>query len=135
MRKIKLAFWLIVAGFVGLVAWQNQIFFLEPKKIHVDLFFARYETPDFPALLFFLVMFFTGLFIAYVSSLSEKFIAKKTIRTLNSELAAAKKKISDQEQTLQSLQNRPVSREVEVPAAPSDGLAAAEEKSGEPASA
>ena len=120
MRKVKIAFWLIVAGLIGLVGWQNQMFFLEEKKVTVDFFFASYSTPDLPIVLFFLVLFFAGLLIAYASGLSEKFIAKKTIRNLNSEVAAAKKKISELQGNIESLKTEAVKRKTETPVLPAD---------------
>ena len=120
MRKVKIAFWLIVAGLIGLVGWQNQMFFLEEKKVTVGFFFATYSTPDLPVVLFFLGLFFAGLLISYASGLSEKFIAKKTIRSLNSEVAAAKKKISELEGSLESLKTVAANRESNVSVLPAD---------------
>ncbi|MDO9264621.1 MAG: lipopolysaccharide assembly protein LapA domain-containing protein [Desulfosalsimonadaceae bacterium] len=120
MRKVKFAFWLIVAVLIGLVGWDNRVFFLEEKKLTVDFFFASYSTPDLPIVLFFLGLFLAGLLIAYASGLSEKFIAKKTIRNLNSEVAAAKKKISELEGNIASLKTEAIRRETEVPVLPAD---------------
>ena len=120
MKKVKVAFWLIAAGLIGLVGWQNQMFFLEEKKVMVNFFFTTYSTPDLPIVVFFLILFFAGLLISYVSGLSEKFIAKKIIRHLNSEVTAAKKKISELESSLESLKIGAMRREPEPPAAPED---------------
>ena len=43
-----------------------------------------------------------GLLISYFSSLSERFVARKTIRKLNDELAASRKKNADFEASLAS---------------------------------
>ena len=120
MRKVKIAFWLIVAVLIGLVGWDNRIFFLEEKKLTVDFFFASYSTPDLPIVLFFLGLFLAGLLISYASGLSEKFIAKKTIRNLNSEVAAAKKRISELEGNIISLKAEAANREPEISAFPAD---------------
>ena len=120
MRKVKIAFWLIVAGLIGLVGWQNQMFFLEEKKVTVDFFFASYSTPDLPIVLFFLGLFLAGLLISYASGLSEKFIAKKIIRNLNNEVAAAKKKISELQGNIESLKTVAIDRETKVPVLPAD---------------
>jgi len=119
MRKVKIAFWVILAALLGLAVSQNLPFFLEPSHLRVNFYFAEYSTPTFPIMMFFLVVFFAGLLIAYVSGLSEKFIAKKTIRNLNSEVAAAKKKISELEGNIATLKTgikaEPVIHETEVP--------------------
>ena len=120
MRKVKFAFWLIVAGLIVLVGWQNDWFF-ENQKVAIKFFnIYSYTSPDLPIVLFFLVLFLAGLLISYASGLSEKFIAKKTIRNLNSEVAAAKKKISELEGNLASLKTESIRREAEAPVLPAD---------------
>ena len=121
MRKVKIAFWVIVAGLLTLVVTQNLPFFLEPKHLLVNFFiFDPYSTPELPMALYFLGLFFAGLLISYASGLSEKFIAKKTIRNLSSEVAAAKKKISELEGNITSLKTEAIRRETEVPVLPAD---------------
>jgi len=119
MRKVKISFWVILLALLGLVVSQNLPFFLTPNGLRVDFYFAEYSTPKFPMALFFLVVFFAGLLIAYVSGLSEKFVAKKTIHNLKSEFAAAKKKISELEGKIATLQTAmqagPVIHETEAP--------------------
>ena len=97
MRKIKFAFWLILAGLLGLVFWQNQAFLLEQKRLEVDYFFGNYQFPEIQVALYFLIFFLAGLLISYFSSLSERFMARKTIKKLNEELAHAGIKISELE--------------------------------------
>jgi uncharacterized integral membrane protein len=130
MRKVKIAFWVILAALLGLVVSQNLTFFLEPGHLRVNFYFAEYFTPDFPMVLFFLVVFFAGLLIAYVSGLSEKFIAKKTIRNLNSEVAAAKKKIAEMEGNAASMKAEikaePVLHETETSVIPAQTADTAE---------
>jgi len=130
MRKVKIAFWVILASLIGLVVSQNLPFFLEPGHLRVNFYFAEYETPQFPIMLFFLVVFFAGLLIAYVSGLSEKFIAKKTIHHLKNEVAAAKKKISELEGNAAALKTRmkadPVLHEAEIPDIPAKASESAE---------
>lgn len=120
MRKVKIVFWLIIAGLVSLVGWQNQMFFLEERKVTVDFLFTSYSTPDLPIVLFLLALFFAGLLISYASGLSEKFIAKKTIRGLNGEVAAAKKRISELEGNIISLKAEAANREPMTPIVPAD---------------
>ena len=97
MRKVKFAFWLILAGLLGLVFWQNQVFLLEQKRLEVDYFFGNYQFPEIQIALYFLIFFLVGLLISYFSSLSERFMARKTIKKLNEELAHAGIKISELE--------------------------------------
>ena len=97
MRKVKFAFWLILAGLVGLVFWQNQVFLLEKKRMAIDYFFGNYQFPEIQVALYFVIFFLAGLLISYFSSLSERFVARKTIKKLNEELAHAGIKISELE--------------------------------------
>jgi uncharacterized integral membrane protein len=97
MRKVKFAFWLIVAGLLGLVFWQNQIFLLEKKGMKIDYFFGNYQFPEIQVVLYFVIFFLAGLLISYFSSLSERFVARKTIKKLKEELARAGIKISELE--------------------------------------
>ncbi|MDA8404823.1 MAG: LapA family protein [Desulfobacteraceae bacterium] len=119
MRKVKIAFWLIVAALIGFVCWQN-VWFFENQKFEIRFFDIYKYSTEVPIVLFFLVLFFAGLLIAYASGLSEKFIAKKTIRNLNSEVAAAKKRISELEGNIISLKAEAANREPEMPALPAD---------------
>lgn len=106
MRKVKLAFWLILLGLLGLVFWQNQTFFLEKRGIEVDYVVGHYQSPDFQIALYFLIFFLVGLLISYFSSLSERFVARKTIKKLNDELANAGIKISEMEAAMHA--NKPI---------------------------
>ena len=106
MRKVKFAFWLILAGLLGLVFWQNQAFLLEQKRLEVDYFFGNYQFPEIQIALYFLIFFLAGLLISYFSSLSERFMARKTIKKLNEELAHAGIKISELEAAKADQQTR-----------------------------
>ena len=102
MRKVKLVFWLILLALLGLVFWQNQAFFLEKKGVEIDYFVGNYHLPALQIALYFLIFFLVGLLISYFSSLSERFVARKTIRKLNGELTDAGKRIADLEARLES---------------------------------
>ena len=104
MRKIKLAFWLILLGFLGVIFWQNQAFFLERRGVEIDYVMGNYSFPELQIALYFLIFFLVGLLLSYFSSLSEKFVARKTIRKLNDELTHVKKKYSGMEASLVSRQ-------------------------------
>ena len=104
MKKVKLAFWLILLGLLGVVGWQNRPFFLDKQGIGIDYFFGNIYTPELQIALYFLIFFLAGLLISYFSSLSERFVARRTIRKLTDELTTEKKKKSDLEASLASRQ-------------------------------
>jgi uncharacterized integral membrane protein len=102
MKKVKLAFWLILLGLLGVVGWQNRPFLLDKKGIGIDYFFGNIYIPELQIALYFLIFFLAGLLIAYFSSLSERFVARRTIRKLTDELTTEKKKNADLEASLAS---------------------------------
>ncbi len=104
MKKVKLAFWLILVGLMGIVFWQNQAFFLEKKSVGINYVVGSYQSPELQIVLYFLIFFLAGLLISYFHSLSERFAARKTIKKLNEELAHAGIKISELEAAMSSPQ-------------------------------
>jgi uncharacterized integral membrane protein len=104
MKKVKLAFWLILLGLIGVVFWQNRPFFLDKQGIGIDYFFGSLYIPELQIALYFLIFFLAGLLISYFGSLSERFVARRTIRKLTDELTTEKKKNSDLEASLASRQ-------------------------------
>ena len=104
MKKVKIAFWLILVGLMGIVFWQNQAFFLEKKSVGIDYFVGSYQSPELQIVLYFLIFFLAGLLISYFHSLSERFVTRKTIKKLNEELAHAGIKISELEAATSSQQ-------------------------------
>jgi uncharacterized integral membrane protein len=83
MKKVKIAFWIILIGFFALIFFQNQEFFMKNQSLQIDLAFTGYQTPELPSALFFLAFFMIGLLISYFSSLSYKFRSGKEIKKLN----------------------------------------------------
>ncbi|MCD6585298.1 MAG: hypothetical protein J7K96_06005 [Desulfobacteraceae bacterium] len=105
MKKVKLAFWLILFGFLGLVFWGSYPFLLEKKGLVIKYFINKsYSLPELQIALYFLIFFLVGLLISYFSSLSERFVARKMIRQLNDELTTVGKKVTDLEASLESRQ-------------------------------
>ena len=62
MKKLKIAFWIIVFGFVGLVIFQNKDFFMSESRLMIDLGFFYYETPFLANAIFFVAFFLVGYF-------------------------------------------------------------------------
>ncbi len=102
MKKVKIAFWLILLGLTGLVFWGSHSFLLKKEALVIDYFIDSYSFPEQQIALYFLIFFLVGLLISYFSSLSERFVARKTIRKLNDELTIAGKKVADLEASLES---------------------------------
>ncbi len=100
MTKFKIFLWLIISSFLGLVMYQNRLFFLAEEILKIDIHYYRYETPGIPIALIFISVFFLGWLIAFFSSLSDRFKSvsqikklQKTIETQQSTFEAMKKDI------------------------------------------
>lgn len=86
MNKFKIALWLVFIGFLGLVIYQNQEYFLTEQSLDINLWVDRYSTMPIPNILFFAGCFVAGFLIAYFLNLLARFKASNTIRTLTAEL-------------------------------------------------
>ena len=82
MKKVKIAFWIVVFGFVGLVIFQNKEFFMSESRLMIDLGFFYYETPFLANAIFFVAFFPGGYFDFLFFSLFKHFKDAKIIKTL-----------------------------------------------------
>ncbi|PID40870.1 MAG: hypothetical protein CR984_00985 [Proteobacteria bacterium] len=100
MKKVKVAFWIVVIGLVALIVGQNWEFFKTPTSLLVNLFFAKYETPHLANAVFFVAIFFIGLLISYFFSLFKQYKDGKTIKTLRAKEASLVETVSSLEKQL-----------------------------------
>ena len=95
MKKAKIAFWLILIGFLGLLGYQNYDFFMSQHGLRINLLFVQYDTPQLQNAILFLIFFFTGLLISYFIMLFERYKSKKIIKTLNTALDINQKQLDE----------------------------------------
>ncbi len=95
MKKAKIAFWLILIGFLLLLGYQNWDFFMSQHGLRINLLMVQYETPELQNAVLFLIFFFAGLLISYFITLFERFKSKKTIKTLNTALQMNQKLLDE----------------------------------------
>ena len=96
MKKAKIAFWLILFGFITLLAYQNWDFFMSQHRLRLDLFVTEeFSTPELPNAILFLIFFFAGLLISYFITLLERFKSKKAIKALNAVLVKDQKQLDE----------------------------------------
>ena len=88
MKKATLLLWLIIFGFIALIIFQNQSFFLAKNAFNLNFGVKQYAIPEIYNAMLVLIFFFAGLFIAYLFSFSARFKAKRTIKKLNTTIAA-----------------------------------------------
>lgn len=91
MKNAKIAFWVILIAFIGLILFQNREFYMSEHSLGMDLMFFKYHTPEVPNAILFLGFFFAGLIISYFFSLLERFNSRKTIKSLSDSLRASEK--------------------------------------------
>ena len=104
MKKATLIIWVIILGFIALVIFQNQTFFLAKNSLRLNFGIAEeYLSPELPNAVIFLIFFFSGVIIAYLFSFSARFRAKRTIKKLNTKIASNINELSELKNELNTL--------------------------------
>ena len=104
MKRAKIAFWLILIGFMGLLAYQNWDFFMSEHRLRLNLFVTdEFSTPELQNAILFLIFFLAGLLISYFITLFERFKSKKTIKALNAALETNQKLLDELKKDILSL--------------------------------
>ncbi|CAB1064164.1 hypothetical protein D1BOALGB6SA_8955 [Olavius sp. associated proteobacterium Delta 1] len=88
MKKATLFIWVIIFGFIALVIFQNQTFFLAKNAFRLNFGVREYPIPELYNAVILLVFFFSGLIIAYLFNFSARFKARRTIKKLNTTIAS-----------------------------------------------
>ncbi len=88
MKKVKIALWIIVFGFIGLIIYQNREFFMAESRLVINLVFFYYETPYLANAIFFVAFFLFGILLSYFFSLFKHFRDTKTIKALKAKEAS-----------------------------------------------
>ena len=94
MNRFKTVLWLLIFGILMLIIFQNQEFFLAKKSLGINLLFVKYQSPNLPNAVTFLLFFLAGLVISYLFGLAERFRLKKTIKKLNATIESQAKAIA-----------------------------------------
>jgi hypothetical protein len=106
MKKGKGIFWLVLVGFFALLFFQNKEFFLERQVLQLNLAVAgRYQTPDLPIALFFIVFTLLGFLTAYFFGLYAKFKSNQTIKSLTAKQTFHLESISKLNAEIESLKS------------------------------
>ena len=89
MKKATLIIWVIIFGFIALVFFQNQSFFMARQALSLKLgVLEPMQSPAMPNAVIALIFFFAGLLIAFLFSISARFKANRTIKKLNATITA-----------------------------------------------
>jgi len=104
MKKVKIAFWLILLVFAGVFAYQNKVFFMAKQSLSLTLpFLETLHTPELPHAVLFLVFFLTGFLVTYFFGLYDRFKSKKTLKNLNAAAADQQNELAALKRELESL--------------------------------
>ena len=103
MKKGTLIIWLIIFGFIALVIFQNQAFFLTKTDFDLNLGFQNYSIPPQYNAVVLLIFFFFGIIIAYLFNVSARFKAKRTIKKLNTTIAGHINELSELKSEIKTL--------------------------------
>ena len=104
MKKATLVIWVIIFGFIALVIFQNQTFFLAKNSLNLSLgVWAPYHSPELPNAVIILFFFFLGLIIAYLFSFSARFKARRTIKKLNTAITTQNNELSELKREMNTL--------------------------------
>ena len=104
MKKSKLVIWAIIVIFLGLIITQNQSFFLLDQSLRLNLLIMNeIHTPKVPVVIIILIFFISGLIIAYLLNLPERFRSNRKIKKLNATLDSHLNEISSLKKEIDEL--------------------------------
>ena len=111
MKNAKIAFWVIIVGFIILFLFQNQDVIIEKQNFKLDLMVVdEYHTPELPNGIIYFTCLLTGFFIAFFAGLADRFKSKKDIKNFQTandsqleEISVLKSKL----ELLQGVSSRP----------------------------
>ena len=103
MKKVKLAFWLILIAFLALLAYQNWDYFMSQHGLRINLIVAEYHTPPLQNAVLFLIFFCAGLLIAYFFTLFERFKSQRSLKSMTASLEMSEKLLDELKKEIQTL--------------------------------
>ena len=107
MKKATLIVWVIILGFIALVIFQNQTFFMTNHSLRLNLgVINEYHTPEMPIAVVFIFFFFSGIVIAYLFGLSTRFKARRTAKKLNAAIISHKDEAAKLKSELKTLKGQ-----------------------------
>ena len=128
MKKVKVAFWIIVFGCIGLIIFQNRAFFMAESRLMLDLGFFYYETPFLANAIFFVAFFLVGVLISYFFGLFRHFKDAKTIKTLKAKETSLVETVASLEKQLaaEKAKNEPIPADIPAEEQPVEAVVEAQ---------
>jgi hypothetical protein len=82
MKKLKITIWVVLLGFVVIMVFQNQDFFLGKQSLRINLLVTNYRTPEIYNLVLSFVCFIGGLLLGSYFILLDRLKFNKKIKML-----------------------------------------------------
>ena len=106
MKKVKIGFWLIIIAFLLLLGYQNKGFFLQKHSFDLNLWVtAPYHSPEIHNAVLFAGCFLSGIIIAYLMGLFERYKANKVNKQLSKALAEQESQLSQLKTEVEAFKN------------------------------
>lgn len=105
MKKIKIAIWVIILGFLALIVYQNLPYFTAKHSFNLDLVFAQYSWPELDNFILLLACFILGYIFAIFFGLSQRMKSRKEIKRLNAAVDSHLERISELRSELEGLRS------------------------------
>ena len=102
VKRVKIGIWVVIIGFLALIVFQNQNFFLARQSLGLNLYFKNYSLPEVTNIFLFFICFLVGLLFAAYFIFLDRFKLKKTNKTLNTTINTHLEKISSIEKELET---------------------------------
>jgi len=110
MKKVKLIIWLLVLGFMALVIYQNEGYFLSAEQsLRLNLgVVPEYHSPQLPIVVYYLIFFCYGLLVTYFFGLPDRFRNRKAIKRLTAADAQREKAMTELNTELARIKGEPL---------------------------
>jgi hypothetical protein len=121
MKKVKAAVWLLVLGFLVLVIFQNEDYFLNTQQdLRLNLhFFNEYRSPSLPPAVFHLLFFIFGVAVTYAVSGINRLRLRQAFKRLRTTIAAQEKELLAIKAELARIKGEPLPVDPGTPSEPS----------------
>ena len=102
VKRVKIGIWVVIIGFLALMVFQNQNFFLARQSLGLNIYFKNYSLSEVANIFLFFICFLAGLLFAAYFIFLDRFKLKKTNKTLNTTINTHLEKISSIEKELET---------------------------------
>jgi hypothetical protein len=120
MKKFKIAIWAVLIGFIILLIYQNQNFFLGKQSLRINLLVADYQIGAIYNLFLFFICFVAGFLLGAYFVLMDRLKYKKKIKTLNAQNDTQLAEIKTLQRELESLQGEAADADAKTVVIPAD---------------